>query len=100
MAVTLSDFRARFPEFALAPDALVNACLADAAGQIDVAVWGGKANMGVKYLAAHLIATNPSGEFARLSKAQLGLLQSPWDTQYKEAYDALKRSVAAGFRVI
>lgn len=58
MSVSVSGFRARFPEFAEAdfPDARVDLALEDAALQINAGVWRGKADLGMYYLAAHTLA--------------------------------------------
>lgn len=97
MAVDATSLVARFPEFAPAvtsyPD-MVDACIADAELMIDRVVWGTKADMGVTYYAAHLIAINPIGEFARLDKRGE-------KTTYLLMYEATKKTLAlAGCRVI
>lgn len=60
------SFRALFPEFNTAPDQLVQSRLDQAALRIDPAVWGSRAGEGQAYLAAHLLALAPGGQFARL----------------------------------
>jgi hypothetical protein len=92
VSVTLETFSARFPEFDAAPANLVEACIAEAAVQIDATVYGTKYDAAVQNLAAHLIATNPLGEMARL-QAKDG------STVYQKHYEKLKRMVASGFRV-
>ena len=92
MTVTLETFAARFPEFDAAPTNMIEACIAEAAVQIDSTVYGAKYDAAVMNLAAHLIATNPLGEMARL-QAKDGT------TTYLKHYQNLKRMVASGFRV-
>ncbi len=92
--VTLAEWRARFPEFSAASDTLCQACIDEAHTRVSVKVWSPVQRIaGIKYLAAHLVATNPSGEFARLDEAE-------GSTQYSQEFDRLKRTVAAGFRII
>lgn len=84
----VASFRARFPEFRNAPDALVNdaivraeiSCLADR--------WGELQDEGVGALAAHLLALSPYGQHARLSADDTR-------TTYGERYEALRAEVAA-----
>jgi hypothetical protein len=62
----LAAFRTSFPEFAATLDATVEAKLAEAARRVDARVFGDKESDAVGYLAAHLIATAPGGQHARL----------------------------------
>lgn len=54
----IAGFRARFPEFTLpiASDARVQLFLDDASMQINASLWGAKTDLGIYYLAAHLLA--------------------------------------------
>jgi hypothetical protein len=92
MSVSLSTFRAAFPEFKTAPDALVLEKLGEAAIEIKASVWGDFADKGQKYLAAHLIASSPYGGTARLTK-------DGQSTTYLLEWNRLKRIVSSGFRV-
>lgn len=93
MAVTRTSLATRFPEFSDTPVALVDACISDAVLMVDSAVYGAKADMAITYLAAHLIATNPLGEMARIDKKSD-------KTVYSVQFDTIKRGIAAGCRVI
>ena len=88
MAITAADFVTKFPEFGTinteSPD-LVQRALDDAAGQLSSKVWGHLYTQGVYYLAAHLLATGPFGEFARLQDAE------PKQNGYWQAYRMLLR---------
>lgn len=56
MALTVADFRIRFPEFAddtTYPDARIQLFLDDATTCVNETCWGNKYEMGVCYLAAH-----------------------------------------------
>lgn len=57
MAVTATDFKTRFPEFACLDDGVIERWLAEAPRYINATQWGGKADDGLAYLTAHLIAT-------------------------------------------
>jgi len=65
--VTLGGFREGFPEFANIPDELVQAKLNQAATSVSATIWGSSYDAGHGYLAAHLLATSPLGQDARLS---------------------------------
>jgi len=56
MAVTPSDFKTRFPEFGPIPNDRVRIHIDEAARNVSVAAWGQKADDGVLYLTAHLLA--------------------------------------------
>ena len=64
--MTLSEFRAQFPEFQNVPDALCNSMLTAALGEINVEIWGTLKDQGQGYLAAHKLALSPYGNAARL----------------------------------
>jgi len=64
--LNLAGFRALFPEFAKANDALVQSRLDQAAKRLDVAVWGIRIDEGHGLLTAHLLALSPFGQAARL----------------------------------
>jgi hypothetical protein len=93
MAVYAAELRTRYPEFNNAPDALVQQCIDDATLMVDAAVFGAKTDIAIKALAAHYIAINPLGEMARLDKQGK-------ETTYWLQYQGIRKSVAAGFRVI
>lgn len=93
MAVTVSSLQTRYPEFANVPSATVQAAIDDAALMIDSAFWGNKSDMGITALAAHYIAINPLGEFARLDKKRE-------KTVYWMQYQQIMYSLGAGCRTI
>jgi hypothetical protein len=88
----LSDYRSKYPEFAGAPDALVNKALSDAAEQLDAGVWGSYLQQAHGLLASHLLALSPSGQFARLEN-------EPSETTYYKAYKDLRYAVTSCIRV-
>ena len=96
MSVTAVSLVARFPEFTQAytsyPD-LVTGSIADATLMVDSDQYGDKADMAITYLAAHMIATNPLGEMARIDK-------KGESTTYLTLFNSVKRSIGAGCRVI
>jgi hypothetical protein len=93
MTISERQFRAQFPEFRDTAPAVVERAISDATAQIDATVWGTKTNLGIKYLAADIIASGPLGEQARLKKENRS-------TTYRDKYNSLMRQVAFGFRVI
>jgi hypothetical protein len=66
MALSLSDFRTRFPEFVETGDALVSAKLTEASALVDDDYWGALAEQAQGYMAAHLLALGPVGIRAKL----------------------------------
>lgn len=80
-------WRSLFPEFNTAPDQLVQSRLDQAALTIDVAVWGDRAGEGQAYLAAHLLALAPGGQFARM-------VSKTGETTYGKQHQAMVIQVA------
>lgn len=65
--LTLAQFRELFADFAGAPDALVEARLAEAARRTPSSVWGDQTSDGHGWLTAHLLAQTSFGQQARLA---------------------------------
>lgn len=55
MSVTPSEFKIRFPEFALVEDARIQLFLDDSETEIDLETWGDYYDRGISYLTAHLL---------------------------------------------
>lgn len=94
MAVTVSSFLERFPEFDdVNTDypTLVQIVIDEAELQVSADVWGDKADLGVLYLTAHLLACSPFGEPARLSTDNTM-------TIYMKSFSMFKKQVTSGFR--
>lgn len=64
--LSLADFRAKYPEFSTAQDALVTLFLNDAAERLDTFIWGIYLDKGHGLLTAHLLQIAPNGVFSRL----------------------------------
>jgi len=81
VAVTAAELKVRFPEFADAGDALINAKLADAQAFLDEGAFGvtDLYERAVYYKAAHLLAISPFG-------AQLQLISDDGRTTYGDFY--------------
>lgn len=90
--MTAEKFLTQFPEFKGVELDLVQAHLDAAALEIDVDIWGLKADQGQAYLAAHKMALSPYGQNARLST-------DDGRTTYFTHYKALRLQVTSGFRV-
>ena len=99
MAVNFTTFVAAFPAFRRTDREVVEIKIAEAVLQVDAAVWGAKADMGVGYLTAHLLAMMPVGEHARLVPKNAKAVRGEALTTYERQYKALVRQVASGFRV-
>jgi hypothetical protein len=93
MALSLQTWRTQYPEFASAPDALVQAYLDRALARIDASVWGTLADQGQGLLAAHTLALAPNGQFARLTSEK-------GETTYGRQFARLEAQVTIGLRVI
>ena len=91
--VSVAEFLGRFPEFCDAPKPLVSSVLEEAKTRTDCDVWGTKWQFGVLYLAAHLLAINPSSKNMRQCCDAEGK-----STYLKERY-RLGCTVTSGFRV-
>lgn len=89
----LAAFRLEYPEFQSAEDAFVSAYLARAARRIDPRIWGELAAEGHGLLAAHLVATSPYGQMARMVSAD-------GDSTYGKAFRTLVAQVTCGLRVV
>ncbi len=87
--MNLAAFRVQFPEFAAAPDTLVQAFLDAAELQIDADVWLTLTDQGHGFLTAHKLALSPYGQAARLSKKG--------ETTYYQHYQELRNSVTGGW---
>ena len=99
MAVTAAQFKTRFEEFATASDDLVDACLTDAAGQMNADVWGDLYDQGVALRAAHILALSPFGMGLQLAVRRVPERNDTSDvgsTVYEEQWLRLRRSVVVG----
>lgn len=79
----LAGFRARFPEFKNAGDALVTAMLAAAAGETSAADWGTAYDEAQGLLAADKLAKSPFGTNARVEAGK----ENTYAKALKEARD-------------
>lgn len=61
MATSLSQFRARFPEFSAIDDSVINLALSDAAAVMDVTRWDTRFDTGQAFLAAHYVSLSSTG---------------------------------------
>ncbi len=91
MTVSIATFKAHFPEFAdaRAPDDLIAAKLDEADNQTNSETWGDLLDQGILYLAAHLLATSPFGQQARLASSDA-------TSTYGNRYDRLAKSSQVG----
>lgn len=94
MAVTYAQFIIDFPEFASAPQPVVEYELGVAARSVNSAMFAEQANDAIALLAAHKMALRPGGEFARLQTKD-GTAKTTFGEQYKE----MLTHVAPGDRV-
>lgn len=90
MALTLSVFRARFPEFALASDSLLQSRIDAAILRTPEDVWGDLADEGSGYLAAHLMALTPGAIALTRNSA-------PGNSPYREERERLEMIVSRGY---
>lgn len=90
--LTLSGFRALYPEFDKLGDAIVQEALDEAERQTPVLPWGAKRRDGHKWLAAHICCQSPSARNLRDDKAKDGM------TIYLRRRQILESVVASGWR--
>ena len=96
ITVTVSSFLERFPEFTAVNEdfpTLIQLVIDEAILQVSLAVWGDKADLGVLYLTAHLLAISPYGEPSRLAPGT-------GDTIYLHTFKTLQKEVTSGYRVV
>lgn len=89
MAVTAASFKAAFPEFANATEALVTATLERAVLDCPSDAWGQVTDRGIELTAAQSLALSPFGRGAQL-------VSKDGSTVYDERLECLKRGVALG----
>lgn len=90
--MTPAAFKALFPEFASAPDAIVQSRITWAEVRTPEDVWGEHREQGLALLVAHLLAQLPQSKDMRLG-------EKPGETMYGRERDRLARLVASGFRI-
>ncbi len=95
MAIDVPSFKAAFPEFAQAPDSLVQAQLNYAIARVDPNVWGTLAEEGTFVHCARFLALSPYARKMGLVDAKDGG-QTPYDKRLTQ----LLRSVTAGYRAL
>ena len=88
-AISLVDFRVKFPEFANVPDALVSAQLADTILEINASVWKECTSQGHGLLTAHRLSLSPWGQGVKL-------VSKDGTTTYGKQYSELRTIVACG----
>lgn len=93
----LATFRAQYPEFMRAPDALVAGKLADAANRMDAALYADSYEEAHGLLTAHLVAMSPFGTNARLDPKASAAMGAA--TTYEATWKRLERAAATMVRV-
>jgi len=96
---TLVEFRTRFPAFANAADALVEAVILEAAGELDPATWTDTEllRQGQMYRTADILASEPYARDMRLNPvAQGGKAPAGQTSLYRGRFEALRESMAGG----
>jgi uncharacterized protein DUF4054 len=91
MAVTVEQIKSEFTEFANTDSGLITGKIADAAAMLNEAALGDRYDAGVKYLACHLVALSPGGEFARLKPQEVG--DDGARTLYEREYMRILRTI-------
>lgn len=93
MTVDVSSMQTAFsPEFDDVNTALIQTCIDDAVARVGVSAWGSKYDLGVKYLAAHLLSIRAAGQNARL-------VADLKETIYGREYLFMSRTVSYGGRI-
>lgn len=93
MAITETDFKKAFPEFATAPSDLVTSKLAYGDSLTPVGIWGDLKEQGAFLYCARFLALSPFGR-------KVGLVNKQDVTNYDEDLARLRRTVTSGFRVL
>lgn len=87
----LAAFRVQCPEFAKVADAKVTVALAQAQLRTSVEVFGDLVDEAHKWLTCHILASNPQGREAALSKTM------PGETIYSDMRRRVEHIVGAGW---
>lgn len=90
MAVSVAQLKSEFPEFVNTNEGLLAGKIADATAMLNAAAFGEMHDQAIKYMAAHLVALSPSGEFARLDANEEA---DGARTLYERVYMAIMRGV-------
>lgn len=90
MAVSVQQLRSEFPEFVNTSSGLLAGKIADATAMLNAHAFGEMHDQAVKYLAAHLVALSPGGEFARLDASEEN---DGARTLYERQYMAIAKGV-------
>lgn len=88
---TWTEFAQRYPEFSGLDAAIGTPKLAEAARQINVALWGALSDDGIYLLTAQKLARSPFGNSAKLSTTN-------GTTVYDDELMRLRQDVSSGFR--
>jgi hypothetical protein len=92
VAVTVDSFQQTFSEFRKTDRGEIEAKLKLARLEVASDIWGSRADAGVLYMTAHLLALAPAGQNAKLKP------QNAAQTVYLQHFDRMKRAVAFGRR--
>lgn len=87
-------FRARFPAFNKAPDALVASKLDAAARKCDPGAWGDLRDDGIALWTAHQLTMEPEGREVRIANAQSGT------STYEQQFNTLQSIAGFGPLVV
>jgi hypothetical protein len=90
--MTPAEFKAAFPEFATAADALVQSRLTWAEARTPEDIWGDLQDQGIGFLTAHFLAMLPGGKEMRKG-------ERPGETMYLRERQTLQPIVSSGFRI-
>lgn len=89
--MTAAEFKATFPEFANAPDALVTSRLAWALARTPLDIWGAYQAEGVAWYCAHFLALLPNAKDMRKG-------EKPGESMYLRERQRLGLTLSSGFR--
>lgn len=92
MPLTPTQFKANFPEFTNASDALVQVRLDWAYERTDSTIWGDKLDQGAQWLTAHMLSLLPEAKDLRKG-------EKPGESMYQRERHRLNRVVSSGFRI-
>ena len=89
--MTAAEFKALFPEFTNAPDALVTARLAWAEARTPIDIWGAYQAEGIGWYTAHFLALLPNAKDMRKG-------EKPGESMYLRERQRLGLVLSSGFR--
>ena len=102
MAVTLSGFLERFPEFEPHPSGIVNGAITEASADVSEDIFGSQTDRATKHLAAHIVAIQLAQMGIQIGATEgkvygKGLEATQYGQEFKRMLETVAGSTSIGF---